>query len=248
MSLDKKIILGIPTLSVTTGEGIRLLNQKVQEGQKTMVGFLNAHTAFIAAKSKDVSSVLQRFTIFNDGLGIDIASWLKYGTAFSDNLNGTDFTPLYLAKSTNRFRIFLLGARAEVVEKAAQYLTETYPQHRVVGFCDGYSHCDETLPERIRHTEADLILVAMGNPLQELWVAENFEKTDAVMAMCVGALFDFFAGRMPRAPRLLQRLRCEWLFRLCCEPRRLWGRYTAESLLFLLYALWDGVKYRLLHR
>ena len=76
----------------------------------------------------------------------------------------------------------------------------------------------------------------MGNPKQELWINDYGEATGATLLIGVGALFDFTAGRIDRAPRILQKMRVEWLFRLLKEPVRMWRRYLIGNLVFLIRA------------
>jgi exopolysaccharide biosynthesis WecB/TagA/CpsF family protein len=77
------------------------------------------------------------------------------------------------------------------------------------------------------------VLVALGNPLQEQWIDDHQEGLGVPLLIGVGALFDFLAGRVPRAPQWVLRLRSEWLFRLLVEPRRLWRRYVTGNPRFL---------------
>jgi len=209
---------------------------RLDDGSRHMVAFLNAHAANLAWRDRAFAQGLERFLVLNDGFGIDLASRFHYGRAFPDNLNGTDFLPDYLAATRHRFRIFLLGARPEVVADAAAALTERFPQHQVVGWRDGYFDlsAEGAIAEQIRRSGADLLLVGMGVPRQELWLARNFEETGCRLGFAVGALFDFLSGRVRRAPLWLRGLRAEWLFRLCLEPRRLWRRYVIGNALFLL--------------
>jgi alpha-1,3-mannosyltransferase len=250
MSGDTRTILGIPLQAMTTQAAVALLDLNVSDRRATPVAFLNANTAVRATDNPAFSRILQRFVVFNDGLGVNVAHYLKYGSGFPENLNGTDFTPRYLATTRHRFRIFLLGAKPDVVEEAAKLFAGRYPQHEIVGYHHGYFPGNENqdIVRLIGSKAADLLLVAMGNPAQEFWIADNLEATGAVIAFGVGALFDFSTGRFPRAPWLIRRLHAEWMFRLMCEPRRLWKRYTLDNVRFLAYAMGDALRYRLRRR
>jgi alpha-1,3-mannosyltransferase len=140
----------------------------------------------------------------------------------------------------------LLGARREVVEDAALVLAYRYPRHRIAGFHSGYfpkSRTDQVVG-LIREAKANVLLVAMGGERQEIWIAENFERTGAVLAFGVGAFFDFTAHRFPRAPRLVRTIRSEWIWRLMWEPERLWKRYTVGNATFLAFAAKDAFDHR----
>jgi len=121
------------------------------------------------------------------------------------------------------------------LEDAAAALAQALPQHEIVGARDGYfvATGSSEIAAHIKASGADLLLVAMGNPAQELWIDRNFEATGARLAIGVGALFDFLAARVPRAPKAVRNLRLEWAFRLALEPNRLWRRYLVGNPLFL---------------
>src|SRR5690606_1181318 len=140
--------------------------------------------------------------LFNDGIGVDIASWLLFGRRFPENLNGTDFVPRYLRGTPHSLRIFLLGARPGVAERAARALAREMPQHSCVGCRNGYMEPDEgqDVIDEIRRARADVLLVAMGNLKQEVWLADHFAATGCILGFGVGGLFDFVAGVVPRAP------------------------------------------------
>jgi len=179
--------------------------------------------------------------VLNDGIGTDIASRVLYGAKFPDNLNGTAFVPYFLSELQRGLRIFLLGAKPGIAERTAAVLQDQFPHHRVVGVRDGYGDIDApALSKMIRSARADLLLVGLGNPTQELWLARHFEATGCTLGVAVGALFDFMAGQVPRAPHWIRSARLEWLYRLCVEPRRLASRYLLGNPRFLssVVALW----------
>jgi len=109
---------------------------------------------------------------------------------------------------------------------------------RVAGTHHGYLTSESTneVVASIRAAKADVVVVAMGNPTQEYWLAANLDATGARIGIGVGAFLDFAAGRVARAPGLLRRARLEWLWRLAIEPRRLWRRYVVGNPLFLFRA------------
>jgi beta-1,4-glucosyltransferase len=127
-----------------------------------------------------------------------------------------------------------------VLDKAAQYLSHELGQI-VVGSCDGYEGVkNPNLIAQINASTADVVLVAMGNPMQEQWILNHYQALNAKLVSGVGALFDFWAGDKPRAPSWIQKIRMEWFYRLCLEPKRLFKRYTTDILVFLVFCF----KYR----
>lgn len=234
-SVPRWDILGVAVLAGRGDDVTRELDWRLATGEHITLTYLNAHASNVAARDSNFLATLQAFTVLNDGVGVDIAARVFEGKSFPENLNGTDFTLRFLRTTSRHFRIFLLGAKPGVAEDAATVLEALLPQHIVVGTRDGYfvaTGADEVTAE-IKASGADLLLVAMGNPAQEFWIGAHLEATGCRMAMGVGALFDFLAERVPRAPRAIQQMRLEWAFRLALEPRRLWRRYLIGNPLFL---------------
>ncbi|MDP2246669.1 MAG: WecB/TagA/CpsF family glycosyltransferase [Nitrosomonadales bacterium] len=214
------------------GLAIRLLDS-VDKRQKVTLLFANSN--FIV-KCNDLLPLMSapEVIIVNDGVGMDIAARLLYGRAFKANLNGTDFTPYLFRESEKPLKVFMYGGKPEVVEKAAAFVSNELGQY-VVGYFHGYENAaDDVLVDAINNSGADVLLVALGNPLQEAWILKNRAALNVPVACGVGALFDFWAGDKPRAPRFIQCIRMEWFYRLCLEPRRLMRRYTIDMLAFFM--------------
>jgi exopolysaccharide biosynthesis WecB/TagA/CpsF family protein len=120
----------------------------------------------------------------------------------------------------------LVGAREAVVLRAAARMAQRWPHLDVCAY-DGFEGAERALRDVEAH-DPDVILVGMGNPLQEQWIERAAAVSPSAVFMGVGALFDFMADAVPRAPDNLRKLKLEWAFRLAEEPRRLWRRYTLE--------------------
>lgn len=224
-------IAGFPVLEATRLDlATHLFSVLGKHGKATL---LYANSNFIV-KCKALLSRMHddSVIIVNDGVGLDIVARFIHGRGFKQNLNGTDFTPYLFRESGRPLRVFLLGGKPAVVQKAADYAAQELGQI-VVGFCDGYSDIsNEDLVARINQSGAEILLVALGNPLQEEWILDNRPALNAGVVTGVGALFDFWAGDKPRAPKFIQKIRMEWFYRLCLEPRRLMRRYTIDMLVF----------------
>ena len=223
---------------LTIDEAVTLLDTHVHAHDPVKIAIANAHTLNIARGNAQYRHVLAGFTVFNDGIGIDLASRMRYGEHFPSNLNGTDFIPAYFARSALKLRIFMLGAQPQVVQRAFDAARRQFPAHEWLGFNDGFfSPEDETaLCERIREARVDVLLVAMGNPLQEFWIERCAANTGATVCVGVGALFDFLSGEANRAPAWVRQAKLEWIYRLVQEPGRLWRRYLIGNLSFLWHA------------
>ncbi|RWP37523.1 WecB/TagA/CpsF family glycosyltransferase [Mesorhizobium sp.] len=230
-----KSILGIPVLAIRWDDAVAHLTRLIAERRFTKVTFLNAHNANVAYTDPVVAEALDDFLILPDGVGVDLAAKLLYGASFPDNLNGTDFIPAFLQASARPLTVGLLGATRVNAEAASKKLAALALQHRFVVIHDGYfSPAEEpAIVDRIARLRPDVLLVAMGVPRQELWIARRIDARHCTLPIAVGALLDFLSGTVPRAPLWMRRLRLEWLFRLWIEPGRLWRRYVVGNPLFL---------------
>ncbi|EJL84271.1 exopolysaccharide biosynthesis protein, WecB/TagA/CpsF family [Herbaspirillum sp. CF444] len=236
MSENKFIhIAGFPVVKTTSSVLSRYLLRTKCLNKKACLFFAN--TNFIVQCHPLLEKIKSTpVVIVNDGVGMDIAAYLFRRQAFKENLNGTDFVPRFFANAAAPLRVFMLGGRPEMLAKAAVHVRTTLKQE-VVGTCDGYAGMAQdraVLIDSINRARPDVVLVALGNPIQEEWILACRDALNANVVISVGALFDFWSGEKPRAPRLVRRIHLEWLFRLSLEPRRLAQRYTVDIMKFLL--------------
>ena len=232
---------GISDLDYATAE--RTIHAALQSGRRLGVVFANAH--FVSA-CQDIREGIEdhpSMMVLNDGIGITLASYLVERRPFRANMNGTDFVPRLLAESPAPLRVYLLGATATSVRGAAAVF-DALPNVDVVGAEDGYAfRADEQgAIDAINAAAPDILLVALGCPTQEAWILDNFRRLSVPVMMGVGALFDFMSRTSRRAPPLVRRLRLEWAYRLCREPRRLGHRYTVELLTFFRIVLTHAIR------
>lgn len=199
------------------------------------LAFCNAHVVNLAAGNAAFKASLTQMLVLPDGIGVDLGSRLLHGVPFPANLNGTDFMPRLLAASPVPLRVGLLGARDGVAGAAAAALAPADPRHEYVVIGHGYLSPGEEagVLARLVAAPVDLLLVAFGNPAQEIWITRHIDARHAKVAAGVGALLDFWAGEVPRAPSAVRSMRLEWAWRLGIEPRRLWRRYVIGNPAFL---------------
>jgi exopolysaccharide biosynthesis WecB/TagA/CpsF family protein len=232
----KRDIGGIGIAVVSRAAAIGELNEAIVEGGHVKLAFCNANLVNVAADDAALKRSLGTFLVLADGIGVDIGSWVLYASAFPDNLNGTDFFPAFFGSQQRPLHIALLGGRPGVPDRAAEQLARRYPLHRFTVVSHGYyaPEDEERLLDGLKADRPDLLLVALGNPLQERFIAARLGPQHCAVAAGVGALFDFFAGEVQRAPEAFRRIRLEWVYRLWLEPRRLWRRYVLGNPAFMV--------------
>jgi beta-1,4-glucosyltransferase len=234
---DAFVISQFDVLSTTPEQLAGRLLEAVDERRRVALLFANTNFVVKCRFLLEAPSAIET-VIVNDGVGMDVAAMLLHRRRFAHNLNGTDFTPYLFERAGRPLRVFLLGARPEILDRAVEHARTALGQN-VVGSSDGFEGAADPidLERRINAARPDVVLVAMGNPLQERWIVEHAPHLDAALFVGVGALFDFWAGGKRRAPAAFRRLRIEWLYRLGLEPRRLVRRYTLDIAVFLRQCL-----------
>ncbi len=232
----KRDIGGIGIAVVTRDTAIAELREAIVEGGHVKLAFCNANLVNVAAGDLALQRSLSTFLVLADGIGVDLGSSLLYGKPFPANLNGTDFLPAFFGAQLRPLRVSLLGGRPGVADRAVENLARRYPQHRFKVVSHGYYAPEEEarLLDGLKAERPDLLLVAMGNPMQERFIAEKLSTQHCAVAAGVGALFDFFAGEVQRAPEAIRKARLEWIYRLWLEPSRLWRRYVLGNPAFLM--------------
>jgi exopolysaccharide biosynthesis WecB/TagA/CpsF family protein len=235
ISTKKMVALGLDLVEATAFETISTL---LSPGFRR-VFFMNAHCCNIRRRNKAYArAVAAADMLLPDGVGVAMAAKMA-GQELTANLNGTDFVPLLLAEAAKQGKsVFLFGGTPGTADAAAAQLIHSIPHLRIAGTRDGFEGAanTEAVITDINDSDADIVLVAMGVPMQEIWLHENAHRLNAPLSLAVGALFDFLAGNVTRAPKLVRRARMEWVWRLAMEPRRMAKRYLAGNITFLAHA------------
>jgi N-acetylglucosaminyldiphosphoundecaprenol N-acetyl-beta-D-mannosaminyltransferase len=170
-------------------------------------------------------------------------AWMmrKLGLSAQKRLSGPDLMWRYCAVAQREGTpIFLYGNTDQVLQALQARMRLEFPRLIIAGMLSPPfrpltpDESDKVL-KHIHASGASVVFVSLGCPKQEMWMAQNSARLDAVM-VGVGAAFDYHAGTLRRAPRWMQRAGLEWLHRLCTEPRRLWRRYLITNSLFVLGA------------
>jgi exopolysaccharide biosynthesis WecB/TagA/CpsF family protein len=240
-------LLGLNLVSASAAATMDWLCERLDAALPTRVAFLNAHCANVAAKDGDYREAISSAdAVLPDGSGVELAVRMR-GRSLAANLNGTDLIPALCTRlAADGCSVFLLGGRPGIAAAAAATLQAGAPGLRVAGTRDGYFGPDEEdeVINSINASGADVVLVAMGVPKQDVWLHRNSGRLNALMTFGVGGLFDFLSGTIPRAPMALRRTGMEWTYRLYQEPARMWRRYVLGNPEFLLRAAIDAVPTR----
>ena len=211
------------------------------EGARTICA-TSVHGLVEAWRDPAFRAVLNEAALITpDGMPLVWVGWLR-GRSAMNRVYGPDLMlEICRLSADTRIRHFFYGGAPGVAEQLAGKLAERFPGLNVAGW-----HCPpfrELTPIELEEVVAcvngaspDVVWTGLGTPRQERWAAAVRSKLTAKVVVTVGAAFDFHAGRLRQAPRLLQRAGLEWAYRLAQEPSRLWRRYLRNNPLFVILA------------
>ena len=229
----KTEVLGIQFDNVTMEQAAELGGEMLKENRFHYV--VTPNPEFILASEKDESfkEVLNGADlVIPDGIGV-VYSAKILGTPLQERVPGVEFAACMLKKLGEMGgRLFLLGAKPGVAEKAGENILADYPNIVLCGTQDGYFKDEEAVLLKVAAARPDLIFVCLGAPKQEKWMARWGKHTGAKLAIGLGGCLDVFAGNVERAPEAWQKVGMEWAYRLVKEPKR-FGRMAKLPLVLV---------------
>lgn len=225
---------------------LRLIESKreleaIPEGKK-LINTINAHSYNTALKDKLFAEALQRGdALIPDGASIVMACrWLKAKSQPKERIAGWDLFVMEMERlNRKRGKCFFMGSSEKVLELIKERTKTVYPNITVETYSPPYKpefseEDNRAIIEAINRADPDLLWIGMTAPKQEKW---TYTHWDELKIRChtgtIGAVFDFFAGTVERAPEWWQKHSLEWLYRLLKEPKRMWKRYIIGNTLFL---------------
>lgn len=236
-------LFGVEIRDTTLAHTAGWLTMRARHGMRTDVTFLNAHCVNVMHRDPAYRRALDGMdAMFADGIGMRIAAKAA-GVGLADNVNGTDLFPLLCRRAgAEGVGLFLLGAREGIAQAAGERMQRETPGLVVSGthhgYIDGPEH-EARVVDAINVSGAGILLVALGVPAQELWMARNRSRLEVPVVIGVGGLFDYYSGRIARAPLPLRKAGLEWAWRLAMEPRRLARRYLLGNAEFMARLAYD---------
>jgi N-acetylglucosaminyldiphosphoundecaprenol N-acetyl-beta-D-mannosaminyltransferase len=234
-------ILGLSFDNISMDELIEIIYKTIKNKEKKFIVTPNVDILIRTKEDKIFNKYVNSADILiADGMPIVWLSKLMK-TPLKERVTGADLLPRLCKESrNNEVKIFLLGGEEGVPAKAKNRLEKLYENCNIVGY---YSppfgkfsdNENQRIIEKINKSGANVLFVAFGSPKQEEWIYKNLSKLNVNIAVGCGAAIDFAAGKVKRAPLLLQKLGLEWLYRLLKEPKRLWRRYLIKGPKFFYY-------------
>lgn len=215
-------ILGVSFLKTDMKNMVSRLSGHMEKKEKAFVVTANPEIVMHTLESQEYKAAIDQATyVIADGIGVVKGAQIL-GEVLPERVAGYDLMRNLLGTSSERpFNLYMLGAKAEVLEEAASRVKKEYPNINLVGSHHGFFDLDdESIRESIMEAKPDLILVALGLPRQEQWITRHMPYFDHGVFIGVGGSFDVIAGTVKRAPIIWQKLNIEWLYRLVKQPTR----------------------------
>ena len=248
-ALDVAWIWGLPLARFTYQQTLDEVDWLIARGRPAFFITANLNYAMLTGRDERLHRVNQQ-AAFLVADGMPMVWYAKLtGRRLPERVAGADLIHMLMERAAHRgHRVFLLGGAGDVAREVGAVFQQRYPGLKIVGVeapmlgqLSPEEH--EELILRVRRARPDLLLVAFGQPKGELWLAENCQALGVPACVQLGASFDFVAGRVRRAPKWMQRIGAEWLYRVACQPRRMIPRYFRNALFLVRAVARDAMRY-----
>lgn len=245
---DRITLMGCQVDNLTMEETLGKVEGFIQSGRPHQHVVVNVDKLVKASRDPELRQIINDCALVNvDGMPVVWASRLL-GKPLKERVAGVDLFEALMRRAGDKgWRVFLLGAREEVVGKVAETYTRKYPKLVLAGYRNGYWQGEEEealVAEQIRQSEADLLFVAISSPKKEQFLGKYQAHMRIPFAMGVGGTFDVAIGKVKRAPLWMQKSGLEWFYRFLQEPRRMFRRYFIEDMAFIGLFLKEAIKGR----
>ena len=211
-----------------------ILSDNLKNNMKTFVVTANPETFMISEKNEDVRKMLldKETVMVPDGIGV-LKAGKKIGYNIEERITGIDIANELLKFGNEQKKsIYLFGSKQEVIDSMKIVIKEQYPNLKLVGTSNGYVTDKDKVFDKIVKLEPDIVLVALGIPLQEMLIYKHLNRFKKGIFVGVGGSFDVMSGMKKRAPKIFIKLNLEWLYRIMKEPKRL-KRFYDSNVKFL---------------
>lgn len=217
-------ILGVRVHRVRMDDALQRIEWLIRRAEPSLVITADANAVLIALEDAEFHALMETAALVTpDGFGL-LWAGRRLGQPFPERVSGVDLVEHLTRLSHEKgYRLYLLGAAPGVAERAAQNLLACYPNAQIVGVQHGYfTSADEpAIVAQVAAAQPDVLLVGMSMPRQEKWAWRHRQQLGVPVMIGVGGSFDVYGGVVKRAPKWLQRIGCEWLWRLIQDPRKI---------------------------
>lgn len=233
--------------ALTMDETVEAVEKIIRERKPTQHVVINASKINLMQKDKKLTEIVNACPIINaDGASIVWAAKI-FKIPVKERVTGIDlFLELIQKAEQKGYRVFLFGAKEEVVKRVERVFQKKYKNLHIAGIRNGYFSKEEekSIAEEIRDAKPDMLFVAFSSPQKEYWINEYLNVMQVPFVMGVGGSFDVVAGMTDRAPKWMQKHGLEWFYRFIQEPERMWKRYIIGNFKFVILTIKTKVQKR----
>jgi N-acetylglucosaminyldiphosphoundecaprenol N-acetyl-beta-D-mannosaminyltransferase len=230
----------VPFDQIRQHELLKSLIDFARRRNKKLILNMNAYGVVMFMKNPRYASVIKKaHIIYPDGWGPVLASKF-FQHPLPERVNVGDFIdPLLSMLNKNCLKLYLLGCQRYTIEATKEKIQHLYPDIVLSGASPGFFNYKEekAILKHIAQTKPNLVLVGMGIPQQELWLDKHWKNLPSAVYMGVGGVFYYISGLKSRAPKWMRNNSLEWIYRFIQEPKKLWRRYSLNTLYFMLIFL-----------
>jgi N-acetylglucosaminyldiphosphoundecaprenol N-acetyl-beta-D-mannosaminyltransferase len=238
-------MMGCQIDNLTMEETLQTVEGFIKSGQPHQHVVVNVDKLVKASRDPELRRIINECALINvDGMPVVWASRLL-GKPLKERVAGVDLFESLMKRSADKgWRVYLLGAREEVVSGVKQAYEKKYPGLVVAGYRNGYWKPEEEagVVAQVTAAKADLLFVAISSPKKEHFLGRYQAEMKIPFAMGVGGTFDVAVGRVKRAPVWMQNAGLEWFYRFLQEPRRMFKRYFVDDMAFFWLLLKEAVR------
>lgn len=238
-------MMGCQIDNLSMEETLHTIEKFIQSGRPHQHVVVNVDKLVKASRDVELRRIINECPLINvDGMPVVWASRLL-GKPLKERVAGVDLFESLMKRSAEKsWRVYLLGAREEVVLGVKQIYMRRYPGLTVAGYRNGYWKPEEEaeVVEQIKAAQADLLFVAISSPMKEHFLGRYQAEMKIPFAMGVGGTFDVAVGKVKRAPVWMQGAGLEWFYRFLQEPRRMFKRYFVDDMFFFWLLLKEYVR------
>lgn len=237
----KEKCLGVDVCTGNMKETLQEINTIIENREPSFIVAINPEKLMKASVDEKLKNVLNSAALqIPDGMGVVYASKLN-GGKIKSRVTGIDLmNNICELGSEKGYKIFMLGAKPQVAQRAAGILKEKYNNINIIGVMDGYFKSDTEVINKVLEVKPDILFVALGSPRQEYWIKKNMDILRVPLCMGVGGSYDVICGNIKRAPKWMCDLGLEWFYRLIIEPWRFTRMLSLP--VFLTKVIFERVK------
>jgi N-acetylglucosaminyldiphosphoundecaprenol N-acetyl-beta-D-mannosaminyltransferase len=245
--------IGVNVAAVTYPDLFKMVDCWIsnKQARSHYIAIINAYCATEAFQNQRVAAIYNKADLIGPD-GMPFVYWLRWALKRPcDQFDASSIVTNLADKAKDTgYSFYLYGGHPDVVVSMKAKLEELYPYINIVGYTSPpfrllTAEEDRQICDEINRLKPDIICVGLGTPKQDYWIDEHIYKIRGAVFVPCGAIFDFFGGRVKRAPKIVSKLGVEWLFRLFSKDiKRLWYRYTVLNGIFLWNFFLQLAEYR----